>query len=547
MAAPEDEHLEFKEAKSRFDFDLLVKYGAALANERGGRVILGVTDKRPRRVVGTAAFPELNRLKAGLMERIPLRIDVHELAHPGGRVLVVDVPSRYPGAPIAVDGAYYMRRGEDLKPMTADMLRRIFDETGPDFSAEVCERATLADLDGAAVEAFRARLRPPSRADARSREPVEQVLADAELTVDGGVTYAALILFGTRAALGRHLAQAEVVFEYRSSEASGPASQREEFREGFFLFQDRLWSLVDLRNDEQSFQDGFFMPGIRTFNEVAVREVVANAVIHRDYRSQNSVFVRQYARRLEAVSPGGLPPGVTVENILWAQAPRNRRLAEALGRCDVVERSGQGVNRMFEESIKEAKSRPRFDGTTADQVFVTLHGQVQNPAFLRFLERVGRERIEQFGTKDLLVLDLLSREESLPPDLQPHAAALAEQGVVEAVGRGRGRRFMLSRALYAFMGQRGTYTRRRGLDRETNKALLLRHIQDNAAEGSPLADLQQVVPSLSRDQVQYLLQKLRDEQAVHLVGYGPSARWYPAPSPQPAASVANPTGGDPPG
>lgn len=68
MDAREDEHLEFKEAKNRFDFEDLVKYCAALANEGGGRIILGVADRLPRAVVGSRAFPDLERTKAGLIE-----------------------------------------------------------------------------------------------------------------------------------------------------------------------------------------------------------------------------------------------------------------------------------------------------------------------------------------------------------------------------------------------------------------------------------------------------------------------------------------------
>ena len=72
MESREGEHLEFKEAKARFDFEELVKYCCALANERGGRIVLGVTDKRPRRVVGTAAFRTLERTTAGLVDRLHL-------------------------------------------------------------------------------------------------------------------------------------------------------------------------------------------------------------------------------------------------------------------------------------------------------------------------------------------------------------------------------------------------------------------------------------------------------------------------------------------
>ncbi len=73
MEGREDEHLEFKEAKNRFDFEELVKYCVALANEGGGKMILEVTNKRPRRVVGCRAFENLERTKAGLTERLHLQ------------------------------------------------------------------------------------------------------------------------------------------------------------------------------------------------------------------------------------------------------------------------------------------------------------------------------------------------------------------------------------------------------------------------------------------------------------------------------------------
>ncbi len=527
LDAPEDEHLECKEARQRYDFDLLVRYCAALANERGGHIILGVTDRPPRLVVGTAAFEDVNRLKAGLMERIPLRLDVDELHHPAGRVLVVTVPSRHLGTPIAVAGAYWMRRGEALVPMTPDLLRRIFDETGPDFTAEIDPDITIADLEPAAMAEYRRRRARKLGRPALDAEPFEQMLADTELVMDGRVTIAALLLFGSTRAVGRHLPQAEVVFEYRSSDASGPAAQRLDLREGYLGFHDRLWETINLRNDRQSFQDGLFMRGVATFNERAVREVVANAVSHRDYRLPGSIFVRQFPRRLEVTSPGGLPPGVTVQNILWAQSPRNRRLAEALAQCDLIERSGQGVNLMFEESIKDGKRRPSFAGTDEHQVSVTLPGELQHPAILHFLERIDPERVRGFHTRDLLVLDTLARGEALDDELTTHAEQLVADGIVERVGRGRGRRFILSRRLHEFLGAPGTYTRERGLDRETHKALLLKHLESRAREGSPYAHLAQVLPELSRGQLQYLLDELAREGRIHVRGRGPGARWRP--------------------
>jgi ATP-dependent DNA helicase RecG len=125
LRARENEHLEFKEARNNFHFEKLVRYCAALANEGGGSIVLGVGDKRPRRIVGSHAFEDIERTKAGLVERLRFRVEIVEVMAAEGRVLVFDVPSRALGSPVGVDGAYWMRAGEDLVPMTPDVLRRV--------------------------------------------------------------------------------------------------------------------------------------------------------------------------------------------------------------------------------------------------------------------------------------------------------------------------------------------------------------------------------------------------------------------------------------
>lgn len=525
LAAPEDGHLEFKEAKNRYDFEELVKYCVALANEGGGQIILGVTDVRPRRVVGSLTFPDLERTKQGLIERLHLRIEAEEFNHPHGRVLIFHAPARPIGMPIQYGGAYWMRAGSALATMTPDMLKAIFAEASPDFSAEPCKKAGLADLDPAAIEDFRARWQRKSANAGLAKLSHAQVLADAELLVDGELNYAALILFGTRVALGKHLAQSEVIFEYRSSEGSVPFQQRIEYRQGFFACYDALWNTVNLRNDAQSFQEGLFRFEFPTFSEGVTREAILNAVGHRDYRLSGSVFVKQFPRHLEITSPGGFPPGITPDNILDHQSPRNRRLAEAFARCGLIERSGQGMNRIFEETIRQSKPLPDFAGSDAHHVRLVLRGEVQNPAFIRFLEKVGQERLASFTTQDFLVLDFLQREQAVPDALRTRVPHLAQLGVLEKAGRGR---HILSRSLYAQLGQKGTYTRVRGLGDAENLALLYKHICDNRDQGSPLSDLVQVLPSLSERRVKYLVKRLKDEGKIEPKGGRRWARWIPA-------------------
>jgi ATP-dependent DNA helicase RecG len=459
-----------------------------------------------------------------LSERLHLRIDFEELHPAGGRVLVFQIPSRPVGTAVQDKGIYWMRERDSLVPMSEDRLRQVFAESGRDFSADLCPGATFADLDRTAINDFRKRWLSKSGNQSLAKLADEQLLADAEACHEGRPTYAALILFGTQRALGRYLAQAELTFEYRSSDASGPAQVRKEYRQGFFSYYDDLWNTINLRNDRQHYQDGLFVFDILTLAERPFREALLNAVGHRDYQLGGNIFVRQYPRRVEITSPGGLPHSITLDNILDRQSPRNRRIAELFTKCGLVERSGQGMNLIFEESIKESKPIPDFTNTDRYQVAITLFGNVQDPNFIRFLERIGRERLATFSTQDFLVLDRIHRDQQPPDHCKPRLAYLLEQGVIERIGRGK---FILSRQFYRFVRKKGVYTRKKGLDRQTNKALLVRHITDNQRDGSPLQELMQVLPGLSRDQVQTLLRDLKAEGQVHSRGTTRNARWYP--------------------
>jgi len=527
LNAMEGENLEFKEAKQSYQFDKLIRYCSALANEGGGKVILGVSDQRPRRIIGTRAFAQPERTRAGLIEKLRLRVDVDVISPPEGRVLIFTVPPRPVGVPISADGIYWTRLGDSLVPMAEQQLREIFNEIGHDFSSVFCPEATLDDLDPNAVEDFQKRWIEKSGNTKLARLDWKQLLHDVEAVIDGNVTYAALVLFGLRKALGRHLAQAEVVFEYRSSEVSGPAQQRKEYRDAFFSFYDDLWNIINLRNDIQHYQDGLFIWDIPTFEERSVREAILNAVSHRDYRLGGSVFVRQYPRHLKIESPGGLPPGITLENILDRQYPRNRRIADLFAKCGLVERSGQGMNLIFEEAIRRGKLPPDFTGTDSYQVNLILQGQVQDSAFVLFLEKISGEHGVSFSTQDFLILDRVHRGLPVQDALKPRLFYLVETGVLELTGRGRGARYILAKRFYVMTGRKGVYTRKIGLDKETNKALLLKHIRASKAEGARMEEFQQVLPSLSRFQITRLLNGLREGGLILKKGKTRTTRWFP--------------------
>lgn len=450
-----------------------------------------------------------------------------ELASPEGkRVVVFEVPPRPRGVPLHYDGAYWMRSGDALVPMTADELQTIFDEARPDFSALVCQQATLEDLLPEAIEHFRQLWLTRSGTPDLASLPPSQLLAAAELVTDGKPTFAALILFGSPQALGKHLAQAEVIYEYRNHESEIDYQQRQEFRSGFLLLLDRIWTLIDRRNGLNHFQDGLIRREIPTFNGGSVREALLNALCHRDYRNGGSVFVKQWPTTLSIISPGGFPPGISAENILFQQFPRNRRIAETLARCGLVERAGQGADRMFRTALLEGKSPPDYTHTGSHQVYLTLRGSVRDERLIHFFELLVAETNHFFRTEDFIAIDAIHRGLPVPETVASRIPELLDVGALKRIGRGR---YDLADRFFALASDRALLTRRRGLDRSTNKALLLKHITDNASDGCPFDELTQVLPSLSANQVKSLLRELRGAAQIHPRGRTRSALWFPGP------------------
>ncbi len=241
QAGPEDEHLEFKAARTQFDGDTLARYCVALANERGGKLILGVSDKRPRKVVGTNAFLNPGKIEQWLLDKLGFRVDAEEVPHPDGRVVVFHVPSRPLGKALSHEGRHWMRVGESLVEMTWDQIAAICAETAPDFSAETLRGADPACLDRKALKTFRRLWVRKSGNRQLATCSDEQLLTDAELMRGGRLTRAALILLGTRSALrGHQLGQAEVIFEYRVHEESTRYDDRETYHGAFLLYHDDL-------------------------------------------------------------------------------------------------------------------------------------------------------------------------------------------------------------------------------------------------------------------------------------------------------------------
>lgn len=524
ISAPsEDEGLEFKSAVGAFNKDKLCEYVSAIANSGGGSLVMGVSDTPPRRFIGTAAFTDLVGLRDYVYAATRWKVETREFKPDGHRVVVIAMNAAPRGRPVGFNGRFYQRTGGSLRVMGADELRSALSGRALDFSSDFTSGTICADLDTQAIDRFRRLWVRREPALARHGWTDLQLLENAELTIDGAVTNAALILLGSEQALSRRLTQAELVFEYRAHDADIGSSERREFRAGLLLWLDEAWQRINARNTMQQLRMGLFREDIAAFDESTLREAILNAVCHRDYEDPSSCWVRMFPSRIEITSPGGFPQGVTAQNILDRQVPRNRRLAEALKRCGLVERSGQGADLMFRRCIETSKALPNYARSDEHTVVLELQGEVADPAFIRFLNELGEERQLAFTTADLLALDLARRGMPIRGALKARGALLVDAGALERTGRGK---FILSQRYRVFAGEGSKYTRDTGLARGEEKALLLQRLDHAGASGAAMRDLLVVLPGRSREYVKSRLEELRAEARVLLRGEKRAARWF---------------------
>lgn len=358
----EDEHLEFKEAANNFHFEELVDYCVALANEGGGRVLLGISDKVPRRVVGTKAFEVPERTVAGIYERLHLKVTFDEVTHPAGRVLVFHVPSRPVGQPVHYKGRYLMRAGEELVPMTPDQLKKIMAECEPDWAL----KPAMTECDGEKVvqvldtQSYFDLLHLPYPA---TREAVLERFASERLIERSGCTWTitnlgALLFAKNLESFDRLARKAPRLIVYEGTNKLKTKLDRQGTK-GYAVGFQGLVEFINTQVPTNEVIEQALRKEVKMFPEIAVRELVANALIHQDFtESGASVMVEIYSDRMEVSNPG--KPFISPDRFIDEYQSRNERLADLMRRLGICEEKGSGVDKVIQAAEAFQLPAPDF-------------------------------------------------------------------------------------------------------------------------------------------------------------------------------------------
>ena len=511
----------------------VVEAVACLANGEGGFLFIGVGDDgtphgaRPRH--GTQTHPV--RLQALIASRTEPSLEVAVELVEVEEVEVIVVVVTPVDSVVGTQSGRYLRRAIDVHgrpqclPMRPhEIVSRAGSVGAQDFSKVIVPGLESGDLS----EVEFARMRELSRAggdDTLALLSNEEMLkALGFIAADGRVCIGGLLLFGAEELIARHLPAYEAGFqevdglEVRTSEMAALPLLR-----AMLEFSDRVMA----RNSEDEIDVELQRIALPAFSRVAVRELVANALVHRDYTAKAPTLVEVASDALTISNPGGFPLGVTTATLLTAPPqPRNPALADAFKRAGLVDRTSRGINRVFESQLALGRPVPDYARSTPNSVTVRVLSGSLDKELARLVAEVRRQS-EVLSLGELLVLHEIRTEGAITVDrtaelchiVQPEArivlGLLIDKGIVEPLGSGRGRRYFFTPALNHRFGQ----SPRRQMSSFNESADVRQRVLDFVGQHASIsrgdaAELFGITP----DRASRLLREMRDGGLLEMVG-----------------------------
>ncbi|MEK7286050.1 MAG: hypothetical protein AAB035_01965 [Nitrospirota bacterium] len=199
---------------------------------------------------------------------------------------------------------------------------------------------------------------------------------------------------------------------------------------------------------------------------------------------------------------------------------RNRCIAETLEKAGLVERSGQGMDDIFEYTIKEGKGLPDISRSDAFSVCLQIPAQVKDKKFILFLEKIINEKQVTLSFDEIYALEKI--RENQPVTTIEHRDKFLDIGVVEQVGKTSGAKYILSHAYYAHEGKVGVHTKLTGLSRGKYKELIIEHLRKNKGYRH---DLRRAFQELNLQNISNLLQELRRDKKIRFSGPRKTGAW----------------------
>ena len=535
IAAWESEVVEFKQAGDDYDSDKIGRYFSAMSNEANLRgldrawLIFGVNNKT-RNVVGSNYREAPERLQstkqqiaASTEPSITFR-NIHTLNHSQGRVVLFEIPVAPRGMPIAWKGHYYARAGESLSSLGLDKQDEIRQQTLlQDWTAQVVQKASLSDLDEAAVakarDSYARKYANRFSIDEVMNWPLTTFLDRARITQSGEITRSALLLLGKAESvwhLSPHPAQLTWSLE-------GAERAYEHFAPPFLINTTKLYQRI--RNIQLRLlpQDELLPIEVAKYDQKIVLEALHNCIAHQDYTRNARIIVTEKLDRLIFENEGGFFEGAPGDYIEGNKIPRRYRnpfLAQAMAELNMIDTMGYGIHAIHVGQARRYFPMPDYDLSEPHAVKMTIYGSVVDPAYSRMLIQKT-----DLSLDEILALD---RVQKRLPLSDPMIKRLRRNGLIE----GRKPNFHVSASVAGATASKADYIRTRAQDDDYYAKLIVDYLSKfGGASRKEIDDLLLDKLSSALNQVQKknkignIISKLRIGGVIHNAGSRAAPEW----------------------
>lgn len=388
----------------------------ALANAQGGRIFIGYDDKKkaplPEQHVTPDEVNEAVTKLRSLCFNVGLVASEICTDDTGSQYFIVSVSPSMHSVATTSDGRIYIRVADKCEPVRSEDLQRLGEEKGA-YQWELVRTKYL--LDGVALDALR-QLANDIRKSSRVRQHVKQ-MDDAELAenyhlVDEGyLTNLGVLWLGT--AKQRSSICYPATVQYIVYDVLERKVRKEEWHDNRLnpkeLLLDIEQKAVELTYSYE-FPNGLFRKQIRHYHPKLVRELLVNALAHKSYTISSDIMIKVFSDRLEISNPGGLPLGITKDNILHAKHRRNPNMIELLSALEMMEGEGSGYDLIYELNAMEAKNPPMIE-SSYNEVTVIQNAEIIDTELLPLLDFVLQNY--QLTQKAFTAFGIIAREKKV--------------------------------------------------------------------------------------------------------------------------------------
>ena len=539
----EDLTNEFKSDRNYLHDSEIIDAVVAFANTDGGDLYLGVEDdgeitgvhEKHRDITYLAAFIA-NRTVPPVSVRVEMsdtKVPYIRVSVPRSISVVASSSGKIQRRRIKADG-----KPENVAMYPYEIATRLSSLSLLDYTAQPVPDGEYSDLDAVERERLRNIIRT-YMGDAAllelSDEELDKALQFAVMQNGRLVpTFCGILMIGKAAAVKKYLPTSEAAVQVM---VGTDIKVNQSFTLPILSAIEKITNTFEAWNKSEEMEMGLFRLTIPDFDPRAFREALVNAFCHRDYSVLGRVRVLIGDEGMTISNPGGFIEGITIDNLLDAEPHgRNPALADTMKRIGLAERTGRGIDRIYQGSLLYGRMLPDYSQSTATMVKLFIPKGPTDREFIRMISEEQKKLGRSLPVYSLLILNFLKQHSKMTAaeissemkleDRRMRAAldSLVGYGIVELSGTGRGRSYMLSPEYYRRTGNTIAYVRNKGISALRYEELIMEFANTN---GSVKRSDAEELLHISAPQAYRLLKHLSELGRLEAVGHGRGAKYLP--------------------